>query len=482
MVEDNRKTFETLVQWIRSSSEGHVHVALEIRGSGPTRGVFAHKAIKKGEPLIILPPSFVLCGEKVPASYSSNIVASPWLRTIGAFYKAKKETQAFKPYLDSLPTGFDTLMEWSSREIGCYLAGTTLGAMAMSDREEKALESGFMSAVRPYLDDLGVIGTNNIKSEETDIEDFRYACMCLSTRGFHLRLEGSQDGAFHGPFLLPVIDLLNHDPVNKCTKLQRDSNTMAFFMIAERDINLGEEIFHSYGDNLTSSELLQTFGFVPKRSSDLFCTDRGIIPDHSISPANLSKAEVVEACKAVVTSTFVDKLRQGMELNGMSEDEVWYLDMDEQQMRDLSAIPDDLVIDFAEPLSDELVTLCCLLLFPSDAYAEYFNGDTNGSLLNRSMLDDYFLGKIVCQTLLKALCKKFARYKCISIYGIDDAICTNDRKLLCYIQQTSLDVPRAVYGLTIRLEEKACLQALRAEILGIIEMLDESTECFGLSR
>ena len=68
-------------------------------------------------------------------------------------------------------------------------------------------------------------------------------------------------GPYLGPFLLPVMDLLNHSdsPKHKVTTFQRDGQTKDFYMMAERDIEEGEEILHSYGDKLTAAQLLLTF-------------------------------------------------------------------------------------------------------------------------------------------------------------------------------------------------------------------------------
>jgi hypothetical protein len=475
MEEINAAAFETLVQWIRSKSGGHVHGSLELRRSGPTRGVFAAKAIKKGESLITLPPGLVLSGEALASTYGVNRISSPWLRAIGAIYKARNEELDFNVYLRSLPASLETLLEWSTHEIGSYLAGTTIGAMVMLDREQKALETRFKSAVKPYLASLGVIATSALsESDELDIDSFRHACMLVSTRGFHLQQDDSQHDAYHGPFLLPCIDLLNHDSANACTTLKRDPITKAFFMVSERDIDADEEILHSYGSHLTSDQVLQTFGFVPQYSIDFVSKDGGVVVEQHLSPASFSKEEIVQACKAVVQSNYVDNLRKAIDHNTMSEDDVWELDVHDQALRDFSMIPDDLVVKSSEPLSDELITLCCLFFLPADVYEEVSSGGEL-SVLDRSILDDYFLGKLVCHAVLQAIRSKFGRYDCLQIPGIDDGMCRDDKTLLCHILQNSVDKHRAVYGLTIRLEEKACLHALRSEILRISDMLDEST-------
>ena len=161
--------------------------------------------------------------------------------------------------------------------------------------------------VEPFLRHIGIFSStsapDNVDDDDDDINDkdkalvstekekkfeqFILASQCISTRGFHMTTKKSTtctsssyggtspspstDDDYDGPFLLPVIDLLNHDPSNKCTTLQRSTHNVDddyFYMIAERDICEGEEVVHSYGDGLTSAQLLQTFGFVPSNHTD----------------------------------------------------------------------------------------------------------------------------------------------------------------------------------------------------------------------
>ena len=168
------------------------------------------------------------------------------------------------------------------------------------------LHEQYEHRVEPFLKHIGIFSSTstpdnynndddiNVKGEtpttikkKKNFEQFIRASQCISTRGFHMTTtrsttstpsrngatspSSSINGNYDGPFLLPVIDLLNHDPPNKCTTLQRRTHNVDddyFIMIAERDICAGEEVVHSYGDGLTSAQLLQTFGFVPSKHTD----------------------------------------------------------------------------------------------------------------------------------------------------------------------------------------------------------------------
>ena len=188
-----------------------------------------------------------------------------------ALYQAPSDSSFYKPYLDSLPTHYETLFDWTEAQISNYLAGTTLGQLIQQERQQNALQTRYVTSVRPILKEHGLISRflqNEAAPSQEEFDLFQDACVCISTRAFDLSTEtGNNDSdveshAFNGPFLLPLIDLLNHDcRRRKSTTLRSDGHS--FYMTAERDIGIDEEVVHSYGDQLCAAQFLQTFGFVP---------------------------------------------------------------------------------------------------------------------------------------------------------------------------------------------------------------------------
>jgi hypothetical protein len=483
----------------------------------------------------------------LPGSAVTNTarMVSTWLRCLAAYYQAQQDP-AQKAYMASLPESYETIFEWSDDEIRSYLAGTTT-ATAGSDvgwnqqgtgdgggndagvgesQQRQLLRERYRDQIRPYLQHCGCLGDDNDKDtdkgavviSDTELDRFQRACQCLSTRGFHLTLPEQDDadaGAdvtssapYNGPFLLPWIDLLNHrssstssshadgssDTANnnnnnndsKCTTLTRLPDD-TFVMLAERDILPGQEILHSYGDDLTASQCLQTFGFVPETAVERACRSLSSNINSSIpvTPAVLSKTAVLEACWAVMESNIPEQLAASMREQEM-EDEVWAVAVD--RSRTATFIPDDLLIELSdsESLTDELVTLACVPFFPRCAYAEM----SARTLLDVSMLEDYYLGKLVCTSLLKAIQSKLETYTPVrrtngNVNGSNDINDVmepaGDRELLQQVVQQEQTNPnistrRLMYGLVIRLEEKACLEALRRNVIGILARLDEEAD------
>ncbi|OEU06249.1 SET domain-containing protein [Fragilariopsis cylindrus CCMP1102] len=301
---------------------GYVHPSLllkqEDEGDKSSRGIFTTTTIAKGELLIRIPSYLIISGESESSSKTTTAAtavapvapkpapkpaASSWLQCLGEFIRIKKESTdeenknnnscyQHQPYLNSLPnyTDYETLHNWSSstsstknnntEEDLSFLKGTTLGNMVLHDRTNNITQLHYEISIKPYLNQLGLLLSDNDTNKNYEL--FLEASMCISTRGFHVLPTTDNDNdnnnnndnslslVYDGPFLLPVIDLLNHNPNRACTSLQRiqttnsSTNTITYFtMRAERNIHQEEELYHSYGHQLTSSQLLQTFGFVP---------------------------------------------------------------------------------------------------------------------------------------------------------------------------------------------------------------------------
>lgn len=482
---DQSILWDNLVEWVQKSG-GYVHPALHLQGQGPSRGVFSSAIIPKGDLLIRIPPSCVVGGSSVKGSMPTN--SSSWFKCLVAYYQAAASTKEYwQPYFESLPIGaYETLFQWTDEEVKNYLAGTTLGLMIEGDRRMKSMQSRYRLAVRPHLQELGLVPSPSAEGEISDEEfdAFLQACMCISTRGFHLTKKGdsdkevttnNDDDVTCGPFLLPVIDLLNHDPKQACTTLKRDNVTGSFCMAAERSIAKDETVVHSYGDSLTAAQLLQTFGFVPVVQDQ----NHG---NRSLTPATFQKVKhLLAACKETKESTYPQELKEWMESQKMDEDEVWNIQSIPQRALDDDISADLLVCNENAVLSEELITLVSVQFLPDEAYNEVFPEDRLEAWLDRSILEDYYLGKLVCHSLLIAIRKKLDEYAPINIGGVcgsekADSVLERDREYLKQLLQqpplSSVSTFRAMYGLTIRIEELTCLKALQDEILGLQGFLD----------
>lgn len=457
-----KQIWESLCHQIRCTpDEAILHPALELRGSSLTphqRGVFASSNIRKGELLIRLPMSCAIHGKEMSSEYSNNETkyASTWLRCLAAFYRYCQNNKN-DAYLASLPAQFETLWSWSPEQVHSFLAGTTV---KLSVDSMDAVKARYQEHVRAYLEQ------QQQQCGDSDFETFVRACQIISTRAFHLK--ESQD--YPGPFLLPVIDLLNHTSVDPATTLQLEQD--AFVMRAERDIPANSEIKHSYGTELTASQSLQTFGFVAHEDSIAILegTVQANNNNNNCTPAVVSKQAVLEASWNVMESHLPEQLAKSMEEMEL-DDEVWDMPTNYRD-RSTDFLPDDIVVTTEDPLSDALVTAACLSFLPNCAYQE-----AKLSLLDSSLLHDYYLGKLVATSLLQVISDHMAAYKNIVYEGIEY---TDDRellrKLLDATETLSVQQRRLVYGLTVRLQEKHSWNALRRKVCELLTELDEEED------
>eukprot|EP00592_Proboscia_alata_P022157 CAMPEP_0194421492 /NCGR_PEP_ID=MMETSP0176-20130528/20724_1 /TAXON_ID=216777 /ORGANISM="Proboscia alata, Strain PI-D3" /LENGTH=635 /DNA_ID=CAMNT_0039229627 /DNA_START=40 /DNA_END=1944 /DNA_ORIENTATION=- len=385
------------------------------------------------------------------------------------------------PYLESLPQSYETLDAWDSElELLC---GTHIHELVVSDRKHQITKSRFESHVRPFLQTyLRSCGVDAAVS----YEEFQTCVQIISTRGFHTQPPPTGDDtaqAYSGPYLLPFIDLLNHtsDRGKKCTTLKRQSspsnkaarastttaqpsskkhpntNDASFVMVAERPIQAGEELLHSYGEDLTSSQFLQTFGFVPTELSRAACsavlktdmpnTRNECTPD-ILTCAVLKRDDIMKHCRQIAhhapTVTLLRaEIRRTNELRREEvsrppkkqrriestpyqspensddedvDDEQWD-PAEEWEQKILLLKGANITIDPQHPLSDELVT-CCTIPFLSAEVLNHYqsslpdNNSRKGShLLDQSILLDPFLGQLVTRMLRSLLKEKIASYE-----------------------------------------------------------------------
>lgn len=545
--------YEALTEWIRHNG-GEIHPSLDLDVvDEASRGIRAKSNIEKGELLIRLPGKLALDGSSLPLTFtvetsahnSNNApsdaksmeakrTASPWLRCLtylliqsskhkrddnGSSKEAKPTATIdngdidFGPYLDSLPDTYDTLLDstsWPDYDMNVLLAGTSLGTMVQEERRNDMLQQRYKLSIKPYLQHVGVWTKDcDDENNSSQFRDFKQACVCVSTRGFHLQQQSdgaspigssqpTTDGPYSGPYLLPFVDLLNHSTENKCTTLQRDTKDGTFTMIAERPIKAGEEIFHAYGTELSPAQLLQTFGFVEtgaaERAADNQWGDNGADDSHSNSqysttPGTITAKSVLNACRSVINSSFSKELNDTM-LRLDIPDETWNLPSAERDILSYGLISDDILVSSDKPLSDDLVTLCCLLFLPDDVYDEWAS---EPCLWSADVLKDYFLGKLALRALMKVIGAKMEEYTAIgaSACGLHTSSTDGEQQngggnedpdvslLRRLLSADSKDIingskrTRAIYALTIRLEEKHCIRLLKKEAINILRSLDD---------
>jgi hypothetical protein len=300
-----------------------------------------------------------------------------------------------------------------------------------------------------------------------------------------------------------------------------------FTMIAERPLDVGDDVVHSYGDTLSSAQLLQTFGFVPSKH-----TVR-VLEGHRdgnnrqgrnlpwLTPVCLHKSDhLARACLMVKNSAFPEQLRDELRHRTTNplrndsandddevDDQVWFVEDIPNRLRNQS-IPNEFLIPTVAPvegqygnllLSEDMITFLATQFLPDDAYADIFPDDDSDARLDRSILtEDVYLGMLVLHSLLTAIGIKAEEYttpprpkapgtqkyhsNAINVQSTSNQLSTmmNDEttalKVLVAQSPSTRQTEREIYGRTIRVEEIMNLQSLCEEIQSLVTHLNHSIQ------
>lgn len=308
------------------------------------------------------------------------------------------------------------------------------------------------------------------------------------------------------------------------------------------------EILHSYGDELSNYQFLSSFGCIPiNRMMTTTLLEQQVqepvscesITSNSVTSTAttsdmitnslytksviLTKQEIWNTCWDIIESGLPQQLASSMiESQSFDPDEIWNISID--KLRTADCVPNNIVVAVVQPasfpglhselknngddeydetnnststnylLSDEIVTTTCIPFLPKCAYAEI----TSRTLLDVSILQDYYLGQLVGTALLQTIQQRLVLYRPIPMLTVQrllpsSTVTTVDvmddkeilRNLLPYIETSNSDVSknnvtesdlyiercRLAYGLTIRLEEKEVLKALGKATLVLLNSL-----------
>jgi len=452
--------FEPLLEFVKNN-DGYIHPSLILNPQSSyskCRGIETTSFLKKDELLIRIPLKIVINGEIFGDNdgTESNTM-SPWLRCVIILIKIlfdssyKKDDEFFSSFLASLPTFYETItMSWSKEDLN-FLQGTTLGRIALLDREERTTRKRFDEQVATIL--------------EVTFDDFLVASACVSTRGFNCYHQQKPSSDMNGPFLIPFVDLINHglkEATN--TSLQYDDQKNAFYMVADDNIKAGEEILHSYGD-LTSCQLLQTFGFIPRHHiSRLLQNDTHCY--HNLTSALISRQTIIKACATVAEEYSFSSFHQ--------HDEQWNLknEWDKKVQFIEKYIPEQFLVTTD---TCEIITCCTILFLPDEnAIRELFPEEEVFTLLEESViLQDVFLGIHTCQTIIHLINEKQKSYTTECIEKDKSLV----RNLLNH--QGKTHKKKQIEGLVIQLEEKMSLVSFRKKICSFLQTLlnDNNYDC-----
>ena len=259
------------IDWLRdygTTISTKVHLE-DLRARYAGRGAVAKEDIEQDEELFSIARSLVLTSENssLPLDITKDL-EDPWPRLILAMLHEHANAHSkWKPYLDILPTEFDTLMYWSAEELRS-LEGSAVVHKIGKDSADKLFHDTLIPIIRNHKGVFGPLDCSDddiialchrmgstIMAYAFDLED--------STAPARNEEDGWEEDSDAGVTLpkgmVPLADMLNADAdLNNARLFHEDGRVV---MKATKAIKAGEELFNDYGP-LPRADVLRRYGYV----------------------------------------------------------------------------------------------------------------------------------------------------------------------------------------------------------------------------
>lgn len=249
--------YNNLISWIRNNGGFISDKITPDESSEFNRIMLSNKTITKNELISFIPEKIILssinpllnsiCRRAYGLYHSSDLECITFFMTLDKFNK----TSFFKPYYDYLPK-FDmggVPTSFSEKKLKFYEELEFDLYVGISNHK---LQNAYNEEVEKILEEKGI---------KNPFEEFKYNYELVKSRNF---ARPGSDFFFDLNSCVPFIELLNHDN-NYNTDFEFDEKNKGFILKAVRDINLGEELTLSYG-NESNINLFVTYGFTLKNN------------------------------------------------------------------------------------------------------------------------------------------------------------------------------------------------------------------------
>ncbi|KAI4339381.1 hypothetical protein MLD38_024332 [Melastoma candidum] len=256
-------TLDTFWDWLRS--EGVVTPKTPAKPALVPEGLglVATRDIGRNEVVIEVPKKLWINPDTVAESEIGNVCAGlkPWVGVALFLLRERKlagESFKWRHYMEILPEFTDSTVFWSEEELaeiqGTQLLSTTLGVKELVKSEFEKVEQEVLQP-NPKLFPSAIT-----------LEDFLWAFGILRSRAFS-RLRGQN------LVLVPVADLINHDPSITTEDYAYEikggglfSRDLLFSLRSPVPVKAGEQVMIQYDLNKSNAELALDYGFIESRT------------------------------------------------------------------------------------------------------------------------------------------------------------------------------------------------------------------------
>jgi histone-lysine N-methyltransferase SETD3 len=253
------QVIQNFEKWLET---GNARSNLEIRLYAKNyRGTHAKKPLENDEEIIFVPRGLMLTlevaetidiGKKMKELEDSFSNFNIEVNLLAAFllHEKKNPDSFWKPYIEMLPTSYDTNPLFYSPEEMYWLEGSPFQA-EVYDAKDKAREN--------YAALCNVI----TEFQEYTFEEYQWAITSVDTRYFGVVLDGEETAAF-----IPLADMPNH-VTDFEVWWHYSPEKEGFVIYAARDYEEGEVVYFHYGSKF-DWQILLNYGFTTSKIERMF--------------------------------------------------------------------------------------------------------------------------------------------------------------------------------------------------------------------
>ncbi|CAO3652471.1 unnamed protein product [Cunninghamella echinulata] len=250
----NDAKYEIFLDWLKKLHFPPTKLVLAtFKNTG--RGMMAIEDIKAGDIIVQVPKSFLISNDLLYKVYGAHPLSTHQilaLHLVLLLIKDTKENRWWKPYLDLLPTHFNTLPVTFPPILSKHLPSSLAEEVSLQRQKIKQDYQAcikFMKA-RPSL--LPLLSHVSFKRYE-------WAWLCVNTRCIHVST--SDKTAKGGNIAMaPLLDFLNHTTEARIES-KFNQKTQSFEIRTLTPYQKGEQVFINYGPH-DNQAIFKEYGFV----------------------------------------------------------------------------------------------------------------------------------------------------------------------------------------------------------------------------
>ncbi|KAI8070015.1 hypothetical protein BC940DRAFT_236218 [Gongronella butleri] len=217
--------------------------------------------IAPGEVIVQVPKKFLISNDQLQQLYGENSLSTHQLLAAHLTLLVDDQKTWWKPYLDLLPSHFNTLPVNFSSSLSALLP-TSLAEDVQQQRNK--IKADFDVAVK-FLKDR----PNQTPTTRLSFDTYQWAWLCVNTRCIHVKPMGRQTKG-SDIALAPLLDFLNHTSESRIES-GFNMHTQCFEIKTLTPYKKGEQVFINYGPH-DNQAILREYGFVLTQNEYNFVT------------------------------------------------------------------------------------------------------------------------------------------------------------------------------------------------------------------